>query len=343
MSQSVHEGHNIAQGRIRKRELLMKLAKIALAGLAFGALAVPAQAETIKIGLQPWLGYGPLWIAEQKGFFAENGVDVQLVNFTWDQDMAAAVASGNVQVISAATNTVILNINNGVDLKGFLVMDGSTTADAILAGNSIASIADLKGKKVAYEKGSTSDLLLNYALGANGMAIADVEQVPMAAADAGLALIAGRVDIAVTYEPYISAALGQGPDFKVLYTANEKPGLISDILTAEAGFIASNQEDLVGIVKAWNQAVTFIRENPEEGGKIIADAVGSPIEEFNTAFAGVHLYDIAENVAMLEGEFQGTVDEIGKIMQTANPDEVKTVPAGNDLIDLTALKAAAGQ
>lgn len=321
----------------------MKLATLALASLALGALALPAQAETIKIGLQPWLGYGPLWIAEQKGFFAENGVDVQLVNFTWDQDMSAALASGNVQVISAATNTVILNINNGVDLKGFLVMDGSTTADAILAGNAIGSIADLKGKKVAYEKGSTSDLLINYALGANGMSIADVEQVPMAAADAGLALIAGRVDIAVTYEPYISAALGQGPDFKVLYTANEKPGLISDILTAEAGFIASNQDDLVGIIKAWNQAVTFIRENPEEGGAIIANAVGSPIEEFNTAFAGVHLYDVAENVTMLEGEFQGTVDEIGKIMQTANPEEIKTVPTGAELMDLTALQSAAGE
>ena len=256
----------------------MKLASIALTSLALMALAAPVQAETVKIGLQPWLGYGPLWIAEQQGFFEKNGVDVELINFTWDQDVAAALASGNIQVISAATNTVILNINNGVPLKGFMVMDGSTTADAVLAGNNIASIAELKGKKVAYELGSTSDLLINYALNSNGLTIADVEAVPLAAADAGLALIAGRVDVAVTYEPYISAALAQGPDFKVLYTAGEKPGLISDVLAADASFIADNQDDLVGIIKAWNEAVTFLRDNPEAGGKIIADAVGSPIE-----------------------------------------------------------------
>ena len=321
----------------------MKLASIALTSLALMALAAPVQAETVKIGLQPWLGYGPLWIAEQQGFFEKNGVDVELINFTWDQDVAAALASGNIQVISAATNTVILNINNGVALKGFMVMDGSTTADAVLAGNNIASIAELKGKKVAYELGSTSDLLINYALNSNGLTIADVEAVPLAAADAGLALIAGRVDVAVTYEPYISAALAQGPHFKVLYTAGEKPGLISDVLAADASFIADNQDDLVGIIKAWNEAVTFLRDNPEAGGKIIADAVGSPIEEFNTAFAGVHLYDTTENAAMLKGDFQATVAEIGSIMQQANPDEVKTVPTGDEFLDLTAINTAAAQ
>lgn len=319
----------------------MKLASLALASLSLAALAVPAAAETVKIGVQPWLGYGPLWIADQKGFFKENGVDVQLINFTWDQDVAAALASGNIQVISAATNTVILNMNNGVDLKAFMIMDGSTTADAVLAGKDVATITDLKGKSVAYEKGSTSDLLINYALNSNGLTLADVEAVPIAAADAGLALIAGRVDVAVTYEPYISAALAQGPEFKVLYTAGEKPGLISDVLAAETSFIASNQQDLVGIIKAWDEAVTFLRDNPEEGGKIIADAVGSPIEEFNTAFAGVHLYDRAENDAALKGEFQANVEEIGSIMQQANPDEVKTLPTGETFFDLTALSAAA--
>lgn len=321
----------------------MKLAPFVLAGLSLFAFGAHASAETVKIGLQPWLGYGPLWIADQKGFFKENGVDVQLVNFTWDQDVAAALASGNIQVISAATNTVILNINNGVDLKAFMVMDGSTTADAILAGKDVTAIADLKGKTVAYEKGSTSDLLINYALNSNGLKIADVEAVPIAAADAGLALIAGRVDAAVTYEPYVSAALAQGPDFKVLYTAGEKPGLISDVLAAETSFIGENQDALVGIIKAWDEAVTFLREHPEEGGKIIADAVGSPIEEFNTAFAGVHLYDLAENDAALKGEFQATVEEIGSIMQQANPDEVKTLPTGQTFFDLTAVSAAASK
>lgn len=319
----------------------MKLATTLLA-LALGlAAGTAAQAEPIKIGLQPWLGYGPLWIAEKQGFFKEQGVDVQLVNFGWDADLAVALASGNIDVTSIATNGVILQINNGIDLKAFMLMDGSTTADAVLANKAVNSITELKGKKVAYEVGATSDLLINYALKVNGMSLKDIEAVPINASDAGLALIAGRVDVAVTYEPYISAALSEGPDFKILFSAGEKPGLISDVLAGPADFVAAHTAELQGIIRAWDQAVTYLRENPDAGGQIIADAVGSPMEEFKTAFAGVQLFDINENLAELDGPFQATVVEIGGLMQEAKPDEIKIVPAGDAILDLTALKGLA--
>ncbi|NCU20807.1 transporter substrate-binding domain-containing protein, partial [Candidatus Falkowbacteria bacterium] len=203
-----------------------------------------AGAETVKMGVQPWLGYGPLWVAEEKGFFDQRGVDVDLMNFNWDQDMTAALASGNLHVVAAGSNAVIANVNQGVDQKGFLVMDLSFEADAILAGAGVGSIADLKGKSVAFETGATSDLLMNYALRENGMTLADVTHVPMGASEAGLALIAGRVDAAVTYEPYISTALAQDGGYKVLYTAAEKPGLISDMLTASGAWIAANPDEV---------------------------------------------------------------------------------------------------
>jgi NitT/TauT family transport system substrate-binding protein len=314
----------------------MKFATALVFALGIG-LAAPAHADTIKIGLQPWLGYGPLWIAEKQGYFAEEGVDVQLVNFGWDADLAVALASGNINVTSIATNGVILQRNNGIDLKAFMLMDGSTTADAVLANKAVNSIAELKGKKVAYEVGATSDLLINYALKVNGMSLKDIESVPINAADAGLALIAGRVDVAVTYEPYISAALKEGPDYKILFSAGEKPGLISDVLAAPSDYVAAHTKELQGIIKAWDKAVTYLRQNPEEGGKIIADAVGSPMEEFKTAFAGVQLFNLEENEAALAGNFQATVAEIGALMQEAKPDEIKIVPTGDEILDLTAL------
>src|SRR3546814_1322838 len=117
------------------------LLPIALAG---AAVSGAAHAQTVKIGVQPWLGYGPLWIAAEKGFFEKHGVEAELVNFTWDQDMSAALASGNIQVGSAATNTLISLINSGIDVKGFMVMDASYEADAILAPAAVASLAALK-------------------------------------------------------------------------------------------------------------------------------------------------------------------------------------------------------
>lgn len=309
------------------KRLVMALVVISFAiGLITPANNAIANDTKVKIGVQPWLGYGPWWIAEQKGYFKKHGLDVEVVNFTWDADMGAAVASGNVQVIAAATNFLVAVLNQDIDLQGFLVLDASYEADAILAPEAITSIADLKGKKVAYEAGATSDLLINYALKANDMGLKDIEPVQMAAADAGLALIAGRVDVAVTYEPYISAALREGKGYHVLYTAAVRPGLISDVAVAERKYIAENPEAIKAIIRAWDDAVTFLNTNPEEGGKIIADAVHSPMDEFKVAMEGVRIYDLKQNNTILGGEFQKTMIDISNIMAETTPENIKKVP-----------------
>jgi len=317
------------------------LKKLGLAFALMTATITAASADTVKLGLQPWLGYGPLWVAQQKGFFEKHGVDVALTTFNWDQDMTAALASGNLDVIAGATNGMISNFNQGVDQKGFLVMDLSFEADAVLAGSGIGSIAELKGKKVAFESGSTSDLLINYALKENGLSMADIEHVPMGASEAGLALIAGRVDAAVTYEPYISTALAQDKSYKVIFTAAEKPGLISDMLSATSEWIKAHPTEVQGLIRAWDESINFIRQNPDEGSALIAKAVGSPMEEFEPAFKGVRLYNVAENVVFLKGDFQATIQAIGEIMQATNPNEIKKIPSADDLLALDDLNAVA--
>lgn len=317
------------------------LKKLALALTFAASTLTAAHADTVKIGLQPWLGYGPLWVAEQKGFFKKHNVDVVLSTFNWDQDMSAAIASGNLDVIAAATNLLVTNFNQGIDQKGFLIMDVSFEADAVITCSDIATIADLKGKKIAFESGATSDLLINYALKENNLSIKDVEHVPMGASEAGLALIAGRVDSAVTYEPYISTALKHDPKCKVIFTSAEKPGLISDMLTASSKWIEANPEDVKGLILGWDEAINFIRSNPEEGKAIIAKAVGSPMEEFNPAFKGVRLYNVKDNAAALKGEFQSSLQTVGEILHATNPENVKTVPSATDLMVLEPLNQIA--
>lgn len=316
--------------------------KTMLTSTAIVLFAHAVSAETIKIGVQPWLGYGPLWVAAEQGFFEKAGVDVELVNFNWDQDMTAGLASENLNLVAAATNTTLVNINQGIPVVGVLVMDEASTADAIIASAGISSIVDLKGKSVAYERGATSDLLLNYALKANGMSLSDVTPVSMGASEAGLALIAGRVDTAVTYEPYVSTALRQDANVSVIYTAAEKPGLISDLLVGNPEWVKAHQKDVEAVIRGWDMAVKFVRENPQEGGRMIADAVGAPMEEFEPAFKGVHLFDSADNARILGGEFQDTVNAIGQIMIETNPEDINRIVPPQELLFTDAVLAVAG-
>ncbi|WP_119460275.1 ABC transporter substrate-binding protein [Rhodospirillaceae bacterium SYSU D60014] len=274
------------------------------------AQEIPAEPEAgeIRMGLQPWLGYGQWHVAAAKDLFAANGLEeVELVNFTTDADVNAALASGQLDAANVATHTALAIAAAGVPIKIVMLLDVSTTADAIIAGGDIASVADLEGKKVAYEEGTTSDILLNYALAQNGMSIEDIQRVPMPAADAGAALIGGQVPVAVTYEPYLTLALAQDPEAKLLYTAGENPGLISDVLIVREDVLNERPGQVAALLRAWDEALATYRADETEGRAIIAEAVGAPPEDLETAFEGVEFYSLEENQEQLTGDYAGKV------------------------------------
>jgi NitT/TauT family transport system substrate-binding protein len=291
----------------------LHLARAFMLSLALTALATAARADdiptkpeagTFKLGIEPWLGYGQWHVAAKKGLFAAQGLsDVQIVNFNEDKDINAALASGELDAANIATHTAIGMVEHGLPVKIVMLLDFSLTADAIIAGKDVASVKDLKGKDVAFEEGTTSDILLNYALANNGMSMDDIKRVPMPASDAGGALIAGRVPVAVTYEPYISTARAQDGAIHLLYTAGENPGLISDVFVVRDEFLTDKPGQIVALLKAWDMALADYRADTKGGRAIISEAVGAKPEELATAFDGVVFYSLAENKTELAGNF----------------------------------------
>ncbi len=263
-------------------------------------------ATTIRMGIQPWIGYGQWHVANDQGISAKHNIDVELTELTDDADQSAAFASGRIDMDNIASHTALLLISQGIDLQIVAIEDFSTTADAILARGDITSAADLKGKRVAYEQGATSDLLLHAALASAGLTIDDIIPVPMGASEAGTALIGNRVDVAVTYEPYITAALASDPSVQRVYDAAQNPGLISDVLVTSGKFAAANPDAVRRAVAAWNEAADWYKANPEQGRAIISKAVGENPDALSSAFDGVQYYGSAENAAEFAGSYTTT-------------------------------------
>lgn len=314
------------------------------AGLpARAADTIPAQPEagTFKLGIEPWLGYGQWHVAAKKGLFAKQGLtDVNLVNFTEDKDINAALASGQLDGANIATHTAMGMVAAGLPVKIVSLLDFSLNADAIIGGKDIKSVADLKGKDVAFEEGTTSDILLNYALSSSGMSMADVKAVPMPAADAGGALIAGRVPVAVTYEPYISAARKQDPQLSLLFTAGKNPGLVSDVLVVREEVLKSKPGQVLALLKAWDAALKDYKANTAEDQKIIAEAVGSPVGDLLAAFDGVRYYSAGEAKQALEGEFR--TKTFADVLDAAKKAKLVTQDVSADqMIDAAFINAAA--
>jgi NitT/TauT family transport system substrate-binding protein len=267
--------------------------------------AAPGKPEpgTFRMGIEPWLGYGPWRIAEAKGIFKKNGLNVKIINFASDDQINAAFASGKIDGTNVATHTALRFVASGLPLKAVLLEDVSLKADAILAGPGINSIKDLKGKKVAYEEGTTSDILLAYALAQNGMSKSDIQPVPIPAADAGTAFLAGRVPVAVTYEPYLTTALQKDKSAKLLYTAGKNPGLIGDVFAVSDDTIKNKPGQVAALIKSWGEAVDYYNTHKTDGQAIITKAVGSKPGDLTTAFNGVKIYDLAENKSQLSGDY----------------------------------------
>jgi NitT/TauT family transport system substrate-binding protein len=266
---------------------------------------LPVEPGVFKLAISPWLGYGMWYIAQEKGFFKANGLEgVELTNFVEDKDMGAAVAAGQVDGDNESIQQLLAKVQAGIPIKGVLLLDASTKADAILVNSDIKTVADLKGKQVAFERGSTSDLLLNYVLQKNGMTIDDVNVLPMPAASAGTAIISGTVPAAVTYEPYISAAVAADKNIKVLAEAGEAPGLISDVLSVPEETLKKKPGQVQAMLKSWDQALEYYRAHTEEGRAIIAKGVGAEPADLATAFDGVSYYSVSESQKALNGVFK---------------------------------------
>jgi NitT/TauT family transport system substrate-binding protein len=302
---------------------------------------IPAKPESgaIKMGIEPWIGYGPWYIAEKEGYFKKQGLEVEIVNFATDSDREAAFVSGKTDVSNVPTQVALLFGQQQIPAKAVLLEDESLTADAVLAKPPVTSIKDLEGEKVAYEEGTTSDILINYALQQNGMSISDIQKVPIPASNAGNAALAGQVGAAVTYEPYITAVLDKNPEFKEIYAAKEDPGLISDVLMASNDMIANKPGQIAALIRAWGEAIEFYERHEKEAQEIITIADGAEPGSLATSFNGVKLYNLEENKQLLPGEFvEKTAVNVSEAAQNAGILEEEVEPS--TVVEPTFIEAA---
>ncbi len=314
---------------------------LAYAATSAAGLRHAAKLVKINMGTEPWIGYGPWWIAQKQGFFKKHGLDVNIVNFQTDGDRDSALIAGRTDVSNEPTNGIIRFDSTGkANLKALIFEDASLGADAVLAKKGITTPQQLVGKSVAYEQGTTSDLLIHYLLQVNHIPFNKIKVVNAPAANAGTLLIAGKVDVAVTYEPYISNATsgrGGAKGVHVLYSSKQAPGLISDYLAASSKWLQSHQAIVKQLVAAWNDSMNYFQSHRASAITIMAAGVGAKPADLTSTLAGVKLYTIADNKQLLKsGALKKQYDGIGATMTAQGV--IKSLTPFGSVVDFSAQK-----
>jgi NitT/TauT family transport system substrate-binding protein len=277
-----------------------------------------ATLSSVSMGIEPWIGYAPWYIAQQEGYFAKYGLKVNIVNFEQDADRNAALVAGKTDVSNIDTGRTIQFANQGDPAVPLMLEDDSNGADAMMSVRSISTAAELKGQTVAYEFGTTSDLLLHYYLLEHHMTFSSVKSVNVPAADAGTLLIAGKDKVVVTYQPYISEATSSpsAKNVHVFFSSAQAPGLISDFLVANKGWLAGHATQARQLVEAWSDAITYFGTHRTQAVAIMAKGVGATPASLASTLSGVILYSVANNESLVSsGKLASEYLAIGKTLQ----------------------------
>ncbi|WP_439816889.1 sulfonate ABC transporter substrate-binding protein [Zavarzinia sp. CC-PAN008] len=191
--------------------LRLRLAALGLvAALGTALLAGAAQAETVlRVGYQK---YGTLVLLKERGLLEEKlkplGVSVTWTEFPGGPQLLEALNVGAIDFGTTGEAPPIFAQAAGAPLLYVGYEPPAPKGEAILVpkDSAIQSIADLKGRKVALNKGSNVHYLLIKALEANGLQITDIEPIYLPPADARAAFERGSVDAWVIWDPFLAAA-----------------------------------------------------------------------------------------------------------------------------------------
>ena len=223
---------------------------------------------TLPCGYVPNVQFAPLYVGLEKGFFAEENIDLAL-DHSMETDVVALVGAGRVPFGICSGEQVLLGREQGLPLVYITNWYQNYPVGIVaLKESGIESMEDLKGKRVGIPMLSGASYIgLEAMLGLSGMKDSDLKLESVGYAQSEL-LVTGRIDAAVVYtinEPVQLKHLGYET---VLFSAADMTKMVGNGMITNEAMIAENP-DLVGrMVRAFVKSIRWTSENPEEAYEI---------------------------------------------------------------------------
>ncbi|KQT50028.1 ABC transporter substrate-binding protein [Methylobacterium sp. Leaf456] len=252
---------------------------LALAALIFASLTLAAHADerVVRIGYQK---YGTLVLLKGRGNLEPKlkalGYRVQWSEFPSGPPLLEALNAGAIDFGSAGETPPIFAQAASDALTYVAHEPAAPKGEAILVpkASPIQSVADLRGKKVALNKGSNVHYLLVRALESAGLSLADITPVYLAPADGRAAFERGAVEAWVIWDPFFAAAEAGG-NARVLADGT---GLVPNhqFYLSSREFSARNGAELDAVVAAVAEVDAWAKDNTDAAAKELSPSVGIP-------------------------------------------------------------------
>lgn len=254
-------------------------------------------------------------IADEEGFFSEEGLDVDLQLFQSGADLTAALAGQSIVMGSAGDAPSTILKASGSNVQMIAQQSDISGAQSMIVNPDVISVpSDLNGKKVAFSPGNTSEALFlriveEYSLDEDSMEIFKMGPTEMLAA-----FEQGDVDAYVVWEPTVLNGVKAGGERLVSASYSYVPGEEGEqkilgahsLLIADTEFLDNDPETVKAILRALAKAVAFIESDPDKAAEDVANALELETEDVTTMME-LNKYSLAITPELIE-DIQSTAD-----------------------------------
>jgi sulfonate transport system substrate-binding protein len=245
--------------------------------------AETSQSLAVRIGYQK---YGTLNVVKAEGGFekslTDKGVKVSWILFTAGPQLMEALNAGSIDFGNAGEAPPVFAQAAGVNFVYFGNQPPYPEGEALLVkpDSPIHSVQDLRGKRIALNKGSNVHFFLVKVLEKNGLRLDDVTPTYLPPADAWAAFEGGSVDAWAIWDPFLSAAVAK-TGAKILQNG-ENVIANREFFLADRTFAQAHQDVLLSLRKAIDRCATWTKAKPDEIVRYLAPQLGMSEEVLNT-------------------------------------------------------------
>ena len=315
-----------------------RAAAVALFGM-FAGMSLAQTKVVIGTGKDPNLG-APLIVANEKGFFKEAGVDVELRYFPSGGDTIAAFVGNSIHMGSSGSTPTTNLRSRPYPVKIVARVSDISGAQQLIVNEKVQRLEDLYGKKIGLMRGTASDALFNSIVKGYGLDASKFELVNMGPTEMLQGFVRGSVDAVALWEPHSTRARKTGKG-KVLVSATHsfiggKPaarriyGDHSVLFTSE-NFIRDQAPAVRAVLTALAKTMEFMDKNRTETIAILAKELN--LETADMAdIMNVNRYTLA-----LDDEMMRDLDGLAEFLHGLG--RIKSMPKAREWVDPAPLRA----
>ncbi len=233
--------------------------------------ATPLQKITVAYTYQPQSTL--VHVAVAKGYFVEEGLDVQPLMRTFGKAALETVIENKADFATVAETPIMFNVLKGEKIFVLANIEASSMNNAVVARKDagISVPGDLKGKRVGVTSGTSGDFFLDSLLTANGLTRSEIQPVSLKPEEMQDAIMAKKVDAVSTWNYPLTQISRQLGDAGTIFYDREIYTETFNI-AARQEFVQQNPEQVKRFLSALIKAEDFVAKNPDEAQAIMSSA-----------------------------------------------------------------------